>query len=128
MTRFFLSLNNEEDIVKLMSLPTLDLSIDVEDYLYVDDEVLGIQSFYIFEDKLEFVCQDVGPSSNKQVIDPKSVTEICIWFEVSDLPIYASLFSRILITLIFNNFGIGVVNHKGVSSSQLRPSNYMYVK
>lgn len=52
-------------MVKKVSLPTLEFTPDAEDDSWLDNKVLGIRSFYSYEDKIEFAYLDVGPSSYK---------------------------------------------------------------
>lgn len=70
---------------------------------------------------MELPYQDVGVSSDWQVM--LFINDRCIYsgFEMCRFPMYKCLFSRMRVNITFNNFEVEVLNHLKISLSQLRP-------
>lgn len=53
---------------------------------------------------------------------------MCGQHELCGFPMYECLFSRIMFTLPFNDFEVGILNYLEITPSQLHPMSYAYVK
>lgn len=66
----FLSLDNNGNMMKNVSLMNLEFPTNIEDTLWDDNEILGTRSFYNFDFKLDIMCRDMGLSLVWKVIVP----------------------------------------------------------